>query len=216
MSLNAVMVGENRTIYRRFKGERLTQMIIGTRVDDPELGSTNFDDISTFHRNVARSKRESGYFKNLMEFNHTRLDEAKYVENANLVPIIFEESYERVGKMLSKDNTITTMDESIESMMGMKGSPEKASPEGVDMVFLCHGFQGSHLDVVKIKHFFARARPDVYFHCSRANEEETTCDINKMGSNLAREIIHTISMNTSTRSPLKSISFIGHSLGRPS
>lgn len=77
------------------KRERLLQQIIGSKEVDPELGAYNREDVGTMHRTIARTKRSSGFFKQLLEFDSQKVEDEKYYLKADLIPIIFEETFLR-------------------------------------------------------------------------------------------------------------------------
>lgn len=80
-------------------------------------------------------------------------------------------------------------------------------------VFLSHGFQASHYDMLKIKHYFSNYRHDARFFCVQVNEDKTTEDIQSLGLNFAAEVKKTLEPDFLAGS-IESISFIGHSMGR--
>lgn len=79
-------------------------------------------------------------------------------------------------------------------------------------VFLSHGFQASHYDMLKIKHYFSNYRQDIRFVNIKANEEKTTDDIYELGLNFAHDVIKVLEMDY-IAGKIESISFIGHSMG---
>jgi Putative serine esterase (DUF676) len=80
-------------------------------------------------------------------------------------------------------------------------------------VFLSHGFQGSAHDCLKLKHYFALQRPDVYFHNVKCNaQEKTTQNIGHLGEMFAVEV-RTVLRDFLKKDVIETISFIGHSLG---
>ena len=79
-------------------------------------------------------------------------------------------------------------------------------------VFLSHGFQASHYDMLKVKHYFSNYRQDLRFVCIRANEEKTTEDIYDLGLNFAEDVKRVLEMDYIAGN-IDSISFIGHSMG---
>jgi pimeloyl-ACP methyl ester carboxylesterase len=80
-------------------------------------------------------------------------------------------------------------------------------------VFLSHGFQASHYDMLKMKHYFSNYRPDVRFICIKSNEEKTTDDIGELGLNLAADV-NKLLENDFVAGNIESVSFIGHSMGK--
>lgn len=85
-------------------------------------------------------------------------------------------------------------------------------PEQVDMVVLVHGLEGAHFDMKNIKGYFASHYPEIHILNSRANEGITHQDIDLQGFNLAAEVKKNIFEMVSEGS-LRSLSFVGHSLG---
>lgn len=221
-ALHKKLIEQYKRIHRSGKEERLLQQIIGSKEIDPELGAYNKEDIGTMHRTIARNKRNSGFFKQLLEFNSLKVEDEKYFLKADLVPIIFEETFLRFDKADSMFEMIH--DESSETMESSKHSPPCSlgsnlvknmmlNKKKTKFVFLSHGFQACHYDMLKIKHYFSNYRPDVRFICIKSNEEKTTEDIAQLGFNLATEVRKLIE-NDFVAGCIKSISFIGHSMGR--
>lgn len=87
-----------KKIYQGSKRERILQQFIGSKEVDPELGAYNREDVGTLHRTIARSKRNSGFFKQLLEFDPRKVEDEKYFLKADLVPIFFEEMFIRFEK----------------------------------------------------------------------------------------------------------------------
>ena len=79
-------------------------------------------------------------------------------------------------------------------------------------VFLSHGFQATHFDMLKIKHYFNNYRSDIKFICLKSNQEKTTEDIGILGKNFAEEVDKHLA-NELAMHNIETISFIGHSLG---
>lgn len=116
-ALQRKLTDHYKKIHRTGKEERLLQQIIGSREIDPELGAYNKEDVGTLHRTIARNKRNSGFFKQLLEFNALKVDDEKYFLKADLVPIIFEETFirfENADSMLdmTKDDSMETAENS--------------------------------------------------------------------------------------------------------
>ena len=41
------------------------QQIIGSKINDPELGSSNYKDIGAVHKDISKEKRKNNFFSNL-------------------------------------------------------------------------------------------------------------------------------------------------------
>ena len=220
-ALNAYFVRSSKEKYRKSKKERILQLIIGSKVKDKEIGSNNFQDVGTLHRTISRNKRNSNFYKNLIQFSQNRIEEEKYFERSDSIPIIFEEAFSR-PLLLVDDKSDSTASTSIQDVsLDVKGSVTKGDQQTAsifikrelyNLVILVHGFQGTHFDMLKIKHYFSTADPKLHFYCAKENEGDTTQDIWEMGLKLAAEISKVIEINTK-HEDLNSISFIGHSLG---
>lgn len=222
-ALQRKLVDNYQKIHRTGKEERLLQQIIGSREIDPELGAYNKEDISTVHRNIARTKRNSGFFKQLLEFSALKVEDEKLYLKAELVPIIFEETFLRFDKA-DEVLEMTQDEDSMDTAESLRSSPFRIcgftsvsskipGKKKHRFVFLSHGFQACHYDMLKMKHYFSNYRPDARFYCIKSNEEKTTEDIGQLGLNLANEVNKIIEMDFVTGS-IESISFIGHSMGK--
>ena len=218
-ALHQYLVPRYRKTYRTNKQERVLQQIIGSKEVDAELGAYNKEDVGTLHKNIARSKRNSGFFKQLLEFNSQKVEDEKYYEKADLVPIVFEETFirfENAESMLemSTDDGIDETTVSLNDLMIEKQSINETShtKQKNSYIFLSHGFQASHYDMLKIKHYFSNYRQDARFVCIKANEDDTTGDIRELGSNFAKEVAYVLEKEFIAHS-IESVSFIGHSLG---
>ena len=91
-------------------------------------------------------------------------------------------------------------------------APSTLSGE-VHLAIFVHGYEGCSFDMKLLKNTFCfLAKPHVVFHCSTANEGDSTGDIDEQGALLAAEIEELIKINFKPQE-LKKISFFGHSLG---
>lgn len=115
-ALHRQLTDRCKKVYRTSKQERVLQQIIGSKEIDPELGAYNKEDVGTLHRNIARSKRNSGFFKQLLEFNSQKVDDEKYHLKADLVPIIFEETFLRFEKADRMHEMIEDDDDTEETL----------------------------------------------------------------------------------------------------
>lgn len=82
----------------------------------------------------------------------------------------------------------------------------------IDMVVLVHGLEGAHFDMKNIKGYFASHYPELHILNSRSNEGMTNQDIDMQGFNLAAEVKKNI-FEMVNEANLRSLSFVGHSLG---
>ena len=90
---------------------------------------------------------------------------------------------------------------------------EEESGAASHLVVLVHGYEGCSFDMKLLKNVFCHlARPHLVFHSAVSNQEDSTCDIDRQGKNLAEEVQQVIQANFPPYS-LKRLSFIGHSLG---
>lgn len=111
--LNRYLLPDYKNIYRQNKKERILQQIVGSKVIDPELGPSNHEDIGTLHRNIAKSKRQGGFYKSMLEFNQHRVENEKYFVKADLIPIIFEETFVRADGMEQASFASSTEDDEL-------------------------------------------------------------------------------------------------------
>lgn len=186
--------------------------MIGSYINDPDLGSSNFSDVGANHKNISRDKRKNDFYMNLLNFADRRIEDEKYISKAAHAPILFEDSYVRGDSLENYPKKHSHEEEFINSLIvdaPVRRDPNKAKYK---FVFLCHGFQGSHLDMLKLAHYFRLFNHDVTYICSRCNEEDTTIDIKKMGEKFAREVDAQLKQYLE-EDRLGSVSFIGHSLG---
>ena len=262
--------------YRQAKRDRILQLIIGGRVVEDELVPNNYGDVATEHKDIANTKRESNYVRNMLQFTPNRIEDKKYLDRGNMIPIIFEETVVRPSKE-DLSNLASTRASSVSSKsLIMDEAPKKAvqrlntkkeqkyvltqsekqqilestpdpllslpklTPEylpfasnqmkgfsafgslimpsdpyaskPLELVILCHGLQGTYVDMVKTKHYLCLSNSSIEVVCSRVNEDQTTKDIAEMGINLAGEVQKLVNQLTKQRR-LLSLSFVGHSLG---
>lgn len=218
---------KQKEIYKEGKKDRILQLIIGSTVKDIELGASNYSDVAELHKSITRDKRSSNYFLHTMQFSPTKVEDEKYFDVSESMPIIFEETFIRGNpkpkmKLKDKGETMTMGDKDSNSPKLSIASTTATMDESQEehrlevnkqgYVILCHGYQGNHSDMLKVKHYFHEANPYVHFYCSEANEDKTTIDISEMGVNLAREVEEVVHKAYHDQM-LGSISFIGHSLG---
>ena len=212
--LNPVIIKKYRQLGTVAKKERVFQMMIGSKVMDSSFGGFPKEDVSKMHRNVAREKRRSNYFKSLMSFSPKNVEDDKYYEFQEIMPIIFEETFERISTQNGKKTGCEMEeDDSLDTLKKIIGGTEDLN--SLKIVILCHGFQGSHSDMIKIKHYFKINDPESHYICSKANQSNTTGDISEMGLKLSQEV-DSLLIQSFANETIKSISFVGHSLGNTS
>lgn len=199
--LNRQVVNQLKERHHKTKRDMILQQIIGSKINDPEIGSSNYKDIGTVHKEISREKRKNNFFSNLLSFTDKHIEDDKFVSRSDDIPILFEEAFMRGD---SEDCLSPKMIDILE--------PEQYKKNRMRVVILCHGYQGSHVDMLKLVHYFKIINPDVYYYCSRSNEKDTTADIETMGNNLAKEI-DLMLKRYQEEDRLESVSFIGHSLG---
>lgn len=108
-TLNRQLVEEYSRQYHSMKKERIFHQFIGSRFVDPDLGAYNHSDTGTEQRNRARSKRQGGFYKNLLECDSHRIEAEKQFEKAECVPIVFEETFIRTESMEESMEPSTAM-----------------------------------------------------------------------------------------------------------
>lgn len=91
--LNASLIKKYKAVYRSAKSDRILQLIIGCKPKDPELGTTNYSDVGSAHKQVCKSKRDTNFFEQMLKFSPLFVEEDKYHQASDCVPIIFEESF---------------------------------------------------------------------------------------------------------------------------
>lgn len=211
---NSFMVPYYKEKYRSAKGDRIFNLFITSKSNDPNLGANDFTSISNLHCKIADQKREQGIFNKLLEFSPLRIESYREIFAASIIPIIFEEVVMGFKARLSPQKEAVDQESQKEwgRLMSMRHTVAVSKP-GAKIVVFCHGFQGSHLDMMRMKHWIGAHRQDLILYSSQANNGQTNGDINKMGENLAAEVKQLISDCTSKELPLGSLSFIGHSMG---
>lgn len=214
--LNTLIIKKYQQLHKAAKRDRIFQMILGSRLKDNQLGALTAEDTFTLHKDVSRQKRHGNYVQTMMSFTPKNVEEDKYYELGEAIPIIFEELVER------KTALVVAKDPNLHSDC----FPERESTTETDLldpryfedpielrvVVLCHGFQGSHVDMIKFKHYLKLSVPDAFIISSKSNQGKTTEHIGLQGRNLANEIDELLDKPLKEGS-LKSISFVGHSLG---
>lgn len=86
--------------------------------------------------------------------------------------------------------------------------------EGVSrpLIILCHGLQGNHKDMRKLKWYISEFLPLSICHLSVANESHQDSELYLMGRRLAEEIKE-VYKECSAKYQIGTISFVGHSTG---
>jgi triacylglycerol esterase/lipase EstA (alpha/beta hydrolase family) len=171
----------------------------------------------------------------LVEFHPFRIEDLREKEKVQFSPIFFEECFlpEDVmhlhphgGDMINVEDVSdsTTQDESclmdedyfpvskpLAKVFGVNNTPRQ---EKVNLVVLCHGFQGSSLDMFNLRHYFSLRHPKNLYLASKANQDNSVIDINVMGAKLAHEVVDFINMYvTGGEESVQRLSFVGHSMG---
>lgn len=211
-SIHKAILSQLRARHKRSKRDQILQQIIGSYINDPDLGSSNFSDIGNNHKNISKDKRKNQFYTNLLNFADRRVEDDKYLSKAAHAPIFFEDSFVRGDTEESYPKKKSQQEEFINNLI--EDTPVRRDPNKNKYKFaiLCHGFQGTHLDMLKIAHYFKLFNHDVTYICSRSNEDDTTADIKKMGEKLAKEVDSHLKQYLE-EDRLGSLSFIGHSLG---
>lgn len=159
------------------------------------------------------------------------------VENFNFLnkpefqPIIFEDLYSEeseateevkkeieglkktrdlLGDIILKENN--TMLKQKRSQVLERASQVLGAQCSVDIIVLVHGFKGMPADMKILKGYLNSHFPHLHVLNSKAIEEVTEIDIDSLGFNLALDIKNYL-QDTIGEYSMKSISFIGHSLG---
>ncbi len=203
-------------LHQAAKRDRIFQMILGSRSKDDQLGAVTNEDTFTIHKDVSRQKRNGNYVQTMMSFTPKNVEEDKYYELGEAIPIIFEELFERKSPLQVFRDSTRVSNSSLEkdSKMDTDELDADHSEESLELrvVVLCHGFQGSHVDMIKFKHYLKLSVRDAFIISSKSNQGKTTEDITAQGKNLACELDQLLDKPLREGS-LKSISFVGHSLG---
>lgn len=199
--LNKSLLARLKEKHMQSKRDHVLQQIIGSKVTDPELGSSNYKDIGTIHRDISREKRKNNYCSEMLNFTDRHIEDERLLSRGDDIPILFEEAFMRGDTLDSLNSRVIEIEES-----------EDYQKNKMRVVVLCHGYQGSHVDMLKLSHYFKLVNRDIFYYCSRVNEQDTTEDIGKMGEKLANEIENLVSRYLE-ENRLESISFVGHSLG---
>ena len=108
--LNASLIKKYKAVYRSAKSDRILQLIIGCKPKDPELGTTNYSDVGGAHKQVCKSKRDTNFFEQMLKFSPLFVEEDKYHQAADCVPIIFEESFIK-GQQIDKETVKKGVDD---------------------------------------------------------------------------------------------------------
>lgn len=215
--------------YFSTKYDRITQSIIGSVKEDKFLGLQIKSDIAADHRAIADSKRKNTFHQNLYEFNPLRLEDRKEKDKIKFNPIFFEEIFIKPVPQPQKSD-ITENDESIDHSTDTPPNEEFSIEEkinknlviekrfkrgdalgGINLVVLHHGFQGTSLDMLNLKHYFSLKYPKNYYLCAKSNEENSEECIDIMGKKLAQEVSDFIRVYIPGN--ITRLSFVGHSMG---
>jgi hypothetical protein len=139
--------------------------------------------------------------KNQLTF-YTKIYEFKLIEKKPSLPLIIIQSFDSK----QENSSLNIQKEKVLESESSKGF------DGIHLVVLVHGFQGTSYDMKMIKNNISFLFPESMFLCCTANEDMTDKDIFEMGNRLAVEIKSFIIENFPNNT-LGRISFIGHSLG---
>lgn len=119
---------------------------------------------------------------------------------------------------LTHDTTPVMIEEVFqkESTSSVPAKPKKYNPDedGLHLFVLVHGFQASHIDVQETKNHIAMVVPNSVFLCSCSNQGKgTEGDIEKMGMNLADEVVEFFEEDEEISDEVTKMTFVGHSMG---
>lgn len=84
---------------------------------------------------------------------------------------------------------------------------------GCHLVILVHGFQGCGDDMRILRDYLSLVCPQSFCICSRANELDTDCELERMGWRLAEEVKACVLSVCGAATQLNRLSFIAHSAG---
>ena len=235
----SLLVAIENKKFSEIKTDRVTQSIIGANKECSYLGLQIKTDIASEHRSIADTKRKNTFHQNLYDFNPLRIEDKKEKEKIKFNPIFFEEVFSRPAGKKNESSSHIVKDEvdgekifedmnefdvhsesteiepnSVDRSMNRLNSTEqqRGDEEGINLVVLHHGFQGNNLDMLSLKHYFSLKYPKNYYHCAKANEENSEEDISLMGKKLALEIKEFIQVYVPGRK-ISKLSFVGHSMG---
>lgn len=82
----------------------------------------------------------------------------------------------------------------------------------VDLVYLCHGMQGCHEDMLRLKMFISLQTQNSIIHAAQSYEQDTGAEIYLMGRRFAEEVVESVA-RYKKQSRIRSINFIAFSLG---
>lgn len=119
---------------------------------------------------------------------------------------VYDEAFEE--KLFNGDPDLLSLKEIVSPTKKMK----RREIYSVNMIVLVHGFQGSASDMKSMRGFLGSHYPELHIMISKANEGSTHTDLDSQGFRLAAEVKKNINEMVG-ESNLRSISFMGHSLG---
>jgi len=110
-----------------------------------------------------------------------------------------------------QDQIVDKVEEKAEQKVEEKAE-QKVEENAADIIYLCHGIQGCHEDMLRLKMFISLHRRKSIIHAAQSYEQDTGIEIYLMGRRFAEEVIESIADYKKLHT-IRSINIVAFSLG---
>ncbi len=190
--LSTDILSELKQEYINQKTDRYAELTCAKKNLDLTLCSTIDPYLVKGHKEEAENKMKLEYFNKLVVDLQPKAINENYCLDTSGIPIFFED----ISYRASQNSTQT-----------------QSTPSTIGLIVMCHGLQGKSQDMSRLALSIQLFRSDVYILQSKANEQDTGCEIYLQGRRLSEEIKDCIESLKQKGTIITGISFISYSIG---
>ena len=202
-----------RSKYLNDRSDFRNQITFTNTIYDSNMQPDLEIDIQKLHKLDSEQRRREFAFYERVTKHLPLIMNMNFNQGPEFLPLIYQEVCNRaLSKSLEPSIDEKTKIEEPEAIKNGEECEDKISP--VHLVFLCHGIQGSHEDMLRLKMFISNITPDnVVVRSACSYESDTGAEIYLMGRRFSEEVKDVLLSLEKNQNSVKSISFVGFSLG---
>lgn len=193
-TLSQDILTELKRDYINRKTDRFAELTCSKKNYDQLLGHTLDPYLAKGHREEAENKMKIEYFNKLVVELQPKVINENYCLESSGLPIFFEDTSYRAVQTNAAQQTPST-------------------PSTKGLVVMCHGLQGKPQDMCRLSLYIQLFRPDIYVLRSRANEQDSGCEIYLQGRRLSEEIRDALQALKKNGTEVTGISIVAYSIG---
>ena len=212
--------------YKRKRSDFRRDLTLTKTVFDSNLQPDQDVDIDKLHRLDSEQKRRQEYFIERIKHSLPCIQNKNFFLSAEFLPVIYQDYCYKIMQAPAQpaeetgpaDPAQPAEDSAEKAGQEMAEEPkpaQTAAPEeaATDLIYLCHGMQGCHEDMLRLKMFISLQTRNTIIHAAQSYEQDTGVEIYLMGRRFAEEVIESVAAYRKLHS-IRSISFVAFSLGR--